>query len=185
MSDFRNGMCIRFNNDIYTVVEFLHVKPGKGAAFIRTKLKSVSTGKVLENTFPSSHKIDEVRVERRQYQYLYNEDDDTCLFMSNETYDQIPINAKLITNADLLMEGMICDILFNSEDETPLNCEMPMTTIQEVTYTETGLKGDTATNALKPATVESGARIMVPLFVNQGDKIKINTADKSYIERAK
>jgi elongation factor P len=105
--------------------------------------------------------------------------------MSNETYDQIPINAKLITNADLLLEGMICDILFNSEDETPLNCEMPMTTVQEITYTETGLKGDTATNALKPATVESGARIMVPLFVNQGDKIKINTADKSYIERAK
>lgn len=185
MADFRNGMCIKFNNDIYQVVEFLHVKPGKGAAFIRTKLKSVSSGKVLENTFPSSHKIDEVRVERRQYQYLYNEDDDHCTFMNSDTYDQIPITKKIINNNDLLMEGMICDITFDAESETPLICDLPMTTIQEVTYTETGLKGDTATNALKPATVESGARIMVPLFVNTGDKIKINTTDKSYIERAK
>jgi elongation factor P len=184
MADFKNGMCIKFNNDIYQVVEFLHVKPGKGAAFVRTKLKSVSTGKVIENTFPSSHKIDEVRVERRQYQYLYPEGD-MYNFMNNETFEQIAVDEKIINNPKLLMEGMICDITFDAEKETPLTCDLPMTTIQEITYTEPGLKGDTATNTLKPATVESGAKIMVPLFINQGDKIKINTTDNSYIERAK
>jgi elongation factor P len=184
MADFKNGMCIKFNNDIFQVVEFLHVKPGKGAAFVRTKLKSVSTGKVIENTFPSSHKIDEVRVERRQYQYLYPEGD-MYNFMNNETFEQIAIDEKIINNPKLLMEGMICDITFDAEKETPLTCDLPMTTIQEITYTEPGLKGDTATNTLKPATVESGAKIMVPLFINQGDKIKINTTDNSYIERAK
>jgi elongation factor P len=184
MADFKNGMCIKFNNDIYQVVEFLHVKPGKGAAFVRTKLKSVSTGKVIENTFPSSHKIDEVRVERRQYQYLYPEGD-MYNFMNNETFEQIAIDEKIINNPKLLMEGMVCDITFDAEKESPLTCDLPMTTIQEITYTEPGLKGDTATNTLKPATVESGAKIMVPLFINQGDKIKINTSDNSYIERAK
>lgn len=177
-------MCIKHNNDIFQVVEFLHVKPGKGAAFVRTKLKSVSTGKVLEHTFPSSHKIDEVRIERRQYQYLYPEGD-MFNFMNNETFEQIAIEEKIINNPALLMEGMICDILFNAETETPMTCDLPTTTIQEVTYTEPGLKGDTATNTLKPCTVESGAKVMVPLFINQGDKIKINTADNSYIERAK
>jgi elongation factor P len=184
MTDFKNGMCIKHNNDIFQVVEFLHVKPGKGAAFVRTKLKSVSTGKVLEHTFPSSHKIEEVRIERRQYQYLYPEGD-MYNFMNNETFEQIAIEEKIINNPALLMEGMICDILFNAETETPMTCDLPMTTIQEVTYTEPGLKGDTATNTLKPCTVESGAKVMVPLFINQGDKIKINTADNSYIERAK
>jgi elongation factor P len=184
MADFKNGMCIKFNNDIYQVVEFLHVKPGKGAAFVRTKLKSVTTGRVLENTFPSSHKIDEVRVERRQYQYLYKEGD-MYNFMNNDTFEQIAIEERTINNAPLLLEGMNCDITFDADQERPMTCELPNTTIQEITYTETGLKGDTATNALKPSTVESGAKIMVPLFVNIGDKIKINTADNSYIERAK
>jgi elongation factor P len=184
MTDFKNGMCIKHNNDIFQVVEFLHVKPGKGAAFVRTKLKSVSTGKVLEHTFPSSHKIDEVRIERRQYQYLYPEGD-MYNFMNNETFEQIAIEEKIINNPALLMEGMNCDILFNAETETPMTCDLPTTTIQEVTYTEPGLKGDTATNTLKPCTVESGAKVMVPLFINLGDKIKINTADNSYIERAK
>ena len=184
MADFKNGMCINFNNDIYQVVEFLHVKPGKGAAFVRTKLKSVTSGKVLENTFPSSHKIDEVRVERRQYQYLYPEGD-MFNFMNNDDFEQIAIEERIINNAPLLLEGMVCDITFDADKELPLTCELPMTTIQEITYTENGLKGDTATNALKPSTVESGAKIMVPLFVNIGDKIKINTADNSYIERAK
>lgn len=177
-------MCIKHNNDIYQVVEFLHVKPGKGAAFVRTKLKSVSSGKVLEHTFPSSHKIDEVRIERRQYQYLYPEGD-MYNFMNNETFEQIAVEEKIINNPALLMEGMNCDITFNAETETPMTCELPASTIQEVTYTEPGLKGDTATNTLKPCTVESGAKVMVPLFINQGDKIKINTADNSYIERAK
>ncbi|MCO5247696.1 MAG: elongation factor P [Chitinophagales bacterium] len=184
MADFRNGMCIRFNNDIYQVVEFLHVKPGKGAAFVRTKLKSVTTGRVLENTFPSNAKIEEVRVEKRQYQYLYPEGD-IYYFMNNETFEQIPIDEKIINNPKLLIEGMNCDITFNAQDELPMTCELPMTVIQEVTYTEPGVKGDTATNAMKPCTVESGAEIMIPLFVNLGDKIKINTTDNSYVERAK
>ena len=105
--------------------------------------------------------------------------------MNNEDFEQVGIEGRIINNAALLLEGMVCDITFDAESETPLTCELPMTTIQEITYTETGLKGDTATNALKPSTVESGAKIMVPLFVNIGDKIKINTADNSYIERAK
>lgn len=184
MADFRNGMCIRFNNDIYQVVEFLHVKPGKGAAFIRTKLKSVKTGKVLDNTFPSNAKVEEVRVERRQYQYLYH-DGDMYNFMNSDTYEQIGIDDRIINNAPLLLEGMICDITFDAQTESPLTCDLPATTVQEVTYTEPGLKGDTATNALKPCTVESGAKIMVPLFINTGEKIKINTVDNSYIERAK
>lgn len=177
-------MCIKHNNDIYQVIEFLHVKPGKGAAFVRTKLKSISSGKVLEHTFPSSHKIDEVRIERRQYQYLYSEGD-MYHFMNNETFEQIAVEEKIINNPALLMEGMNCDITFNTETETPMTCELPASIIQEVTYTEPGLKGDTATNTLKPCIVESGAKVMVPLFINQGDKIKINTADNSYIERAK
>ncbi|HZH67827.1 MAG TPA: elongation factor P [Chitinophagales bacterium] len=184
MADFRNGMCIRFNNDIYQVVEFLHVKPGKGAAFVRTKLKSISTGKVLENTFPSNHKIDEVRVERRRYQYLYREDD-IFHFMNNETFEQIGIPENIINNPALLLEGMDCEITFEADEEIPMTCELPLTVVQEVTYTEPGVRGDTATNALKPSTVESGAQIMVPLFIDTGEKIKINTADNSYVERAK
>lgn len=184
MADFRNGMCIKFNNDIYQVIEFLHVKPGKGAAFVRTKLKSVSTGRVLENTFPSNAKIEEVRIEKRQYQYLYPEGD-VYYFMNNETFDQIPINESMINNPKLLLEGMNCDITFNAETETPMTCDLPATTVQEVTYTEPGIKGDTATNAMKNCTVESGAEIMIPLFINIGDKIKINTTDNSYVERAK
>jgi elongation factor P len=184
MADFRNGMCIKFNNDIYSVVEFLHVKPGKGAAFIRTKLKSVTTGKVVDNTFPVSTKIEEVRVERRPFQYLYTEGD-YFVFMNNQTFEQTEIPAKLIDNADLLMEGMICEVLIHAENEMPLVVDMPSTVVMQVTYSEPGVRGDTANNALKPATVESGARIMVPLFVNEGDKIKINTSDKSYIERVK
>lgn len=184
MADFRNGMCIKFNNDIFQVVEFLHVKPGKGAAFVRTKLKSVTTGKVLEHTFPSNHKIDEVRVERRQYQYLYQEGD-VYNFMNNDTFEQIAIAETIINNPALLIEGMNCDITFDAEQEIPLTCELPLTVIQEVTYTEPGVRGDTATNAMKPSTVESGAQIMVPLFIDTGEKIKINTADNTYVERAK
>lgn len=184
MADMRNGMCIKFNNDIFSIVEFLHVKPGKGAAFIRTKLKSVTTSKVIDNTFPVTAKIEEVRVERRPYQYLYTEGD-YFIFMNNDTFEQIEIPTKLVENSDLLMEGMNCDILMHAETEQPLVVNMPASVTMLITYSEPGVRGDTATNAMKPATVESGARIMVPLFVNEGDKIKINTTDRSYIERVK
>lgn len=183
-SDIRNGMCINFNSDIYQVVEFLHVKPGKGAAFVRTKLKSVTTGRVLENTFPSGTKLDEVRVEHRDYQYLYPEGD-FFNFMNNETYEQISVMKKLIPNADLMTEGMTVRIAMRAEDELPLLVTLPPTVTLEVTYAEPGIKGDTATNTLRPCTVETGARVMIPLFVNIGDKIKINTETGDYMERVK
>ena len=183
-SDIRNGLCIKYNSDLFQIIEFLHVKPGKGPAFVRTKLRSLTTGKVLDNTFPSGTKIEEVRVENRKYQYLYN-DDQGYHFMNTQDYEQTFIPGSLIDNADLLKEGEVCDILFHAEEERPLTVEMPTSVIMEVTYTEPGLKGDTATNAMKPATVETGAEIRVPLFINTGDKIKVDTRKRAYSERVK
>ena len=183
-SDIRNGLCIEFNNDIFSIVEFQHVKPGKGNAFVRTKLKSMTTGRVLEYTFPAGHKIKDVRVERRKYQYLYN-DDMGYHFMNNETFEQIPIEEKLIDNPALLKEGEQVDIVFHAEKEMPLSLEMPQYILAKITYTEPGVKGDTATNTLKAATIETGAEIRVPLFINEGDVIKIDTKSASYMERAK
>ncbi len=183
-SDIRNGLCLEFNNDIYQIVEFQHVKPGKGAAFVRTKIKSMTNGKVLDHTFPAGHKINEVRVERRKYQFLY-QDDMGYHFMNNETYEQVALEEKLLSNPGLLKEGMEVDVLFHAEKELPLTMEMPQHVVMEVTYTEPGVKGDTATNTLKPATVETGAEIRVPLFINTGDKIKIDTNTNAYMERVK
>ncbi len=183
-SDIRKGLCIKYNNDIYKIVEFLHVKPGKGPAFVRTKLKSVTTGKVLDNTFSAGHKIEDVRVETRSYQYLYPEGD-TFHFMNTDDYNQIALQKDSLDSPELMKEGEIVTIIFNTEDQMPLSVEMPASVILEVTHTEPGVKGNTATNATKPATVETGARINVPLFINEGDKIKIDTASGSYQERAK
>ena len=183
-SDIRNGLCIDFNNDIYYVVEFQHVKPGKGNAFVRTKLKSLTTGKVIDNTFPAGHKINDVRVERRRYQYLYN-DDMGYHFMNNETFEQVNINGDMIENKELMKEGLEVEILVHADTETPLSVELPQYVILEVTYTEPGIKGDTATNTLKPATMETGAEVRVPLFIEQGEKIKVDTKTSSYVERAK
>ena len=183
-SDIRNGLTFRYNGDIYSVVSFQHVKQGRGSAFVRVKMKSLSTGKVIENSFNTSAKIEDIRVERRKYQYLYDEGD-SLVFMDNETYEQINIQKKMIDAIDLLQEGDTVEVLFNTEDESPLTVDMPQFVIREITYTEPGLKGDTATNTLKPATVSSGAEVKVPLFINIGDKIKIDTASKSYMERIK
>jgi elongation factor P len=183
-ADIRNGFVIRFNHDIYQVVEFLHVKPGKGAAFVRTKLRSLTTGRVLDNTFPSGAKLEEVRVERRKYQFLYP-DGNQFVFMNTETFDQINIDGKQIESSDLMLEGAECDIMIDADQDKVLGVEIPNFVVMEVTYTEPGLRGDTATNTLKPATVDSGAEIRVPLFVNQGDKIKIDTRTRSYVERVK
>lgn len=183
-SEIRNGLTINHNHDIYVVVEFQHVKPGKGAAFVRTKLKSVTTGRVLEQTFPSGHKIDIVRVERRKYQFLYI-DEVGANFMNNENFDQISIQEDFIENAQFLMEGMEVEILFHSETEKPLTIELPATIVSTVTYTEPGMKGDTATNTLKPATITSGVEVRVPLFVNEGDRIRIDTRTGAYVERVK
>lgn len=184
-ADFRNGMCIEYNGQLFFIVQFQHVKPGKGAAFVRTKLKNVSTGKVIENTFNAGVKVNEARVERRPHQFLYN-DDMGYHFMNAETFDQVPIDKDLIDNTDLLSEGLEVEVVYHADTETPLMVNLPANVSYEVTYTEPGVRGDTSsTNSLKPATVTTGAQIMVPLFINVGDKIKINTADNSYVERVK
>jgi len=183
-SDIRKGMCIDHNNDIFAIIEFQHVKPGKGAAFVRTKIKSLTSGKVLDHTFSAGHKVDEVRVERRKFQYLYS-DDMGYHFMNNETYEQVALSDKIVEHADFLKEGMEVDIIYHADREVPLTMEMPQYIILEVTYTEPGVKGDTATNTLKPATVETGAEVRVPLFINQGDKVKIETESGAYMERVK
>lgn len=183
-SDFKNGMTIAFNHDLYQIIEFLHVKPGKGAAFVRTKLKSINTGKVLDHTFPSGTKIDEVRIERRPFQFLYK-DEQGYHFMHTETYEQTFIQEELINGYQFLKEGQEVEIVFHADEERALFCDLPPRVELEVTYTEPGIKGDTATNTLKPATIETGAEIRVPLFINEGDRIKVDTRDGSYSERVK
>ena len=183
-SDIRNGLCIRYNHDIYKITEFLHVKPGKGPAFVRTKLKSVTTGKVIENTFSAGHKIDDVRVETHQFQFLYK-DDEFYHFMNTDDYTQIRLLEAALDRPDLMKEGEVVSVLINTEDNMPLSVDMPASVILEVTHTEPGVKGNTATNATKPATVETGAEVMVPLFINEGDKIKVETEKGTYKERIK
>ncbi len=183
-SDIRNGLCIRYNNDIYKVVEFLHVKPGKGPAFVRTKLKSVTNGKVIDNTFPAGRKLDDVRVETQKFQFLYA-DGDSYNFMNTVDYNQIALQKSALDTPELLKEGEVVTVIINSEDDMPLSVEMPLSVILEVTHTEPGVKGNTATNATKPATVETGATVNVPLFINEGDKIKVETTKGTYQERIK
>jgi elongation factor P len=184
-ADFKNGMVIKYNNDLFSIVEFQHVKPGKGAAFVRTKLKSVTTGKVIENTFPSGAKVETARIERRPYQFLYN-DDMGFHFMHTETFEQITIPEELINSPKLLKENEQVEILFHDETESPLRVELPQFVVLEITYTEPGVKGDTtSTTALKPATLETGAEVKVPLFINNHEKIKVDTRDNSYVERIK
>ncbi len=183
-ADFRNGMVIEYNNDLYTIVQFQHVKPGKGPAFVRTKLKNVTSGRVLENTFNSGVRVNVARVERRPHQYLYNDDMGFHL-MHNETFEQITVTEAMIENNDLLKEGATVEVVVHAETENILLVDIPVNVVMEVTYTEPGLRGDTATNTLKAATIETGSTIMVPLFVNVGDKIRIDTRDRSYIERVK
>ena len=183
-ADIKNGMCIDMDGQYYYVVEFLHVKPGKGPAFVRTKLKNVVSGRTIDRTFSSGTKLDEVRIERRPYQYLY-QDDMGYMFMNNETYEQIPIPKDQITGVDFLKEGMEIEVVSHADSETILYAELPVQVNLLVTYTEPGLKGDTATNATKPATVETGATVRVPLFINEGETIRVDTRDGSYVERVK
>ena len=184
-ADFKNGMTIEFNDQLFTIIQFQHVKPGKGPAFVRTKLKNVKTGKVIDNTFNSGVKVNTVRIERRPYQYLYK-DDMGCNFMHTETFEQVSISADLIENVDLMKEGQIIEINFHAETETPLTAELPSFVELEITGTIQGEKGNTASStALKPATLETGAEVMVPLFINSGEFIKVDTRDRSYNERVK
>ncbi|MDA9035656.1 elongation factor P [Flavobacteriaceae bacterium] len=183
-SDIRKGLCIKYNNDIFKIIEFLHVKPGKGPAFVRTKLKSVTTGRVIDNTFSAGNKIEDIRVETSKFQFLYSEGEDFN-FMNVGDYNQISLDKNILDYPDLLKEGELVSISINTEDGLPLSVDMPASVVLEVTHTEPGVKGNTATNATKPATVETGAQINVPLFINEGDKIKIDTEKGNYQERVK
>lgn len=184
-ADIKNGMCIELNGKTFSVVEFQHVKPGKGPAFVRTKLKNLENGRVVENTFSAGEKIDPVRVERRPYQFTY-EDDLGAHFMHTETFEEINISRDMITNADLMVDGQIVEVMFHTEKESVLSAELPPIVDMEVTYTEPGVKGDTASsNSLKAATVNTGATVKVPLFINTGDKIRVDTRTREYYERIK
>lgn len=183
-SDIRNGLTIEYNGKPHQIVYFLHVKPGKGGAFVRTKLKNLENGRVIENTFNAGSKIKVIRVERREYQFLYK-DDMGLHFMNLETFEQVALPENIIEGIEFLKEGQTVEVVFNTEDESPLTCELPPFVEVEVTYTEPGVKGDTSTSADKPATIETGSKIMVPLFINNGDKVKIDTRTKQYVERVK
>ena len=182
--DIKNGVCIRMDGRLYFVIEFLPVKPGKGNTIMRVKFKDVVDGRVLERRFNIGEKLEDVRVERRPYQYLYAEGQD-YIFMNQETYEQIPIAHDLITGVDYLKEGMVCDVVSDATTDTVLFAELPTKVELVVAYTEPGLKGDTATHTLKPAKLETGAEIRVPLFINEGETIRVDTRDGSYCERVR
>ena len=180
--DFRNGITIEYDNNVYQIIEFQHVKPGKGAAFVRTKLKNIKSGGVVEKTFRPTEKCPQARIERKDYQYLYA-DGDLYYFMDVETYDQIALSKDDIGDAlKFVKENEMCKIC--SHNGSVFSVEPPLFVELEITETEPGFKGDTATGASKPATVETGATVAVPLFVNQGDKIKIDTRTGEYLSRA-
>jgi elongation factor P len=183
-ADIKNGMCIDLDGQYYLIVEFLHVKPGKGAAFVRTKLRNIINGRIIEKTFNAGVKLDEVRIERRPYQYLYS-DEMGYNFMNQETFEQISIQKSLITGVDFLKEGDVVDVISHAESETVLYAEVPVKVTLKITYAEPGVRGDTATNVTKPATVETGATVRVPLFINEGELIEIDTRDGSYVGRVK
>lgn len=182
--DIKMGTCIRMDGKLFFVIDFLHVKPGKGNTFMRVKLKNVVDGRVLERRFDISEKLEDVRVERRPYQYLYKEGED-YIFMNQETFDQTPIPAELVSGVEFMKESDIVEVVSDADTETVLYAEMPVKTNLRVTHSEPGIKGDTATNATKPATLESGAEIRVPLFINEGDLIQVDTRDGSYLSRVK
>ncbi len=183
-ADFKNGMCIELEDELYQILDFLHKKPGKGAAFVRTRLKGVESGKVIEKTFSAGEKVTTARVEERPYQYLYS-DDTGYHFMHEETFEQVSLESNMVDSPEMLKEGMTVTIVYHDETETPIKVTLPQFIEAEITYTEPGVKGDTATNTLKPATIETGATVHVPLFIETGEKIKVDTKEKKYAERIK
>ena len=183
-ADFKNGLCIKYNNDLYTIVEFQHVKPGKGPAFVRTKLRNIKTGRVIDNTFSSGVKIETIRIENRDYQFLYK-DDMGFHFMHQKTFEQVTLEESIIGESQFLKEGNKANILFFADEDLPISCELPPFVELEITYTEPGVKGDTTTSSLKKATLETGATVNVPLFLNTGEVVKIDTRTGNYSERVK
>ena len=183
-SDFRNGLILRYKGDPFVIVEFQHVKPGKGGAFVRTTLKNMKTGRVLDNTFRSGESVEIIRVDRRKYQYLYR-DTAGLVLMDNETYEQITVQDDLIGDGSLyLKEGFEVELLLDN-DEQIISAEIPIFVQLLVKETEPGFRGDTASNTLKPAKLETGAVVNVPLFINEGDILKIDTRTGGYVERVK
>jgi elongation factor P len=183
-ADISRGMIIKLDGSLYTVVEFGENKTARAAAKVWAKLKGVDNNRSIEKTWNSGDNIYPVRVERKGYQYLYK-DDTGYNFMDNETFEQVAVQENLVDAPQFLTEGQEVSVLFNTETEQPMSVELPDKVISKITYSEPGLKGDTATRTLKPATVATGATVMVPLFVNEGDVIRINTKTGEYIERVK
>ena len=180
-NDLKNGMVLNIGNQLWSVVEFQHVKPGKGPAFVRTKLKAVLSGKVVDKTFNAGTKVDTANVDKRTMQYLYKDGDD-FVFMDGDTYDQLHVSAAVVGDAaQYMLENQ--DVMVATHDGAPLYVELPASVTLEVTYTEPGLQGDRSTGGTKPATLETGAEIAVPLFIEQGTKIKVDTRDGSYLGR--
>lgn len=182
--DIKKGTCIRMDGKLYFCIDFLHVKPGKGNTIMRTTLKDVVSGRVLEKRFNIGEALEDVRVERRPYQYLYQEGED-FIFMNQETFDQIPIAKDLITGVDYMKESDVVEVVSDADTNTILYAEMPVKTVLRITHSEPGIKGDTATNATKPATLETGVEIRVPLFINEGELVQVDTRDGSYLQRIK
>ena len=180
--DFRNGTTFDMDGSVYVIVEFQHVKPGKGSPFVRAKIKNVITGAVVERTFNPNEKFENAYIERKDMQYLYN-DDSLYYFMDMETYDQIPVSKDVLSdNFKFVKEDMVCRVL--SYKGKVFGVEPPLFVELEVTETDPGFKGDTATNVTKPAILETGAEIRIPLFIDQGERIKIDTRTGEYMERA-
>jgi elongation factor P len=180
-SDFKNGISIELEEQLYTIIEFQHVKPGKGGAFVRTKLKNVQTGAVIDRTFRAGEKFEQAIIERKDMQYIYN-DGHNYYFMDKDSYEQIPIDQEKIGNyADLLKEGNDLEVTFYND--MVIGIELPASIALKVVKTMPGVKGNTVSGAMKPATLETGAVVQVPLFIKEGDLIRITTSDKKYQER--
>ena len=182
--DIKKGVAVRMDGDIWVCIDFQHRKPGKGNTIMIIKLKNVTDGRVLERRFNIGEKLEEVQITRRPYQYLYKEGED-YIFMNQETYDQTPIPAELVTGVEFMKESDIVEVVSDADTDTVLYAEMPVKTILRVTHSEPGIKGDTATNTLKPATLETGVEIRVPLFIEEGELVQVDTRDSSYLQRVK
>ncbi len=182
-SDFRNGLVLKMDGDLFTIVEFQHVKPGKGGAFVRTKLKNFKTGRVLERTFRSGEKVEDVRIERKDMQFLYNNGDE-FIFMDNENYEQVPAGKDIIGDASKFMiDGMNVTLMFHNS--APIGVELPIFVQLVIEKTDPGVRGDTASGGSKPAILQTGAVIQVPLFLEEGEKVKVDTRSGEYVERVK
>lgn len=182
--DIKKGVAVRMDGGIWVCIDFQHRKPGKGNTIMNVTLKDVVSGNVLERRFNIGEKLEDVRVERRPYQFLYKEGED-LIFMNNETFEQIPIPADQVNGVNFMKEGQDVEVVTDASTETVLYADVPVKVVLEIVWTEPGLKGDTATNTLKPAKVETGAEIRVPLFINEGEKVEVDTRDGSYLGRVK